>query len=486
MAAANQFDFNVSLLIYSVQFIPANYLLAGVSSLGVLAYNSGLIPILPKISNLAIMDILILIMRTCIALTLPLLIYSMEISAFSWTGASGLLGVAGLFLTKLDFNSGQLIALYLISISFLYSNFLHSEMLYLLTSLASYYLVGYNLVKDSTIAVCMAIFFIFLAVPLNSKILLILGCIVCFSKLTQLAYDIFKDSILFPVLLTALGIAFVCTGLLYQYYMGVITDAYLNFMPTPILYLLSKRVTDLGDIWAFEFIREMKLLEVSPITYLMSYPWSIILWPTCLMHFLKSPYSPSLIKVSLILLIVMSVMVFISWKIQIYREKALKARLTEYYASYAVGTNENGIIITIHGNKDPNLHGIKMIAVDLIGSKFWESISNIFSSGVVIIARSAFLPFILTPHLVNANDFIKGRTNFSTQIEIGTGKGGTMKAKHTTIDSTLKRLSATEVDVVVLYSYGMFYPYCELFTIKVDCSFLLNKLRLRVNKAEES
>lgn len=60
------------------------------------------------------------------------------------------------------------------------------------------------------------IFMMFLSIILRRKILMICGALGAFAYLSHLSYEIFKDSILFPFILSFIGLAVIFFGVLYQ------------------------------------------------------------------------------------------------------------------------------------------------------------------------------------------------------------------------------------------------------------------------------
>ena len=57
---------------------------------------------------------------------------------------------------------------------------------------------------------------VFLSVPLQRGVLAVFGLLGFFGYLGHLAFRVFRDSLLFPFVLTALGLSLIASGLLYR------------------------------------------------------------------------------------------------------------------------------------------------------------------------------------------------------------------------------------------------------------------------------
>lgn len=82
-----------------------------------------------------------------------------------------------------------------------------------------------------------------LSVYLGRTVFLVFGAIGVFSYLCYLAYDVFANSILFPFILSFIGLAIVAAGIFYQRHRDKIESALLSLIPAPLQkYLPRNRI----------------------------------------------------------------------------------------------------------------------------------------------------------------------------------------------------------------------------------------------------
>lgn len=88
---------------------------------------------------------------------------------------------------------------------------------------------------------CINLLMIALGAMLIRKVFVIFGAIGCCMYLAHLASDIFKDSWLFPMALTAIGLGIVYLGILWQKHEKTITDKSRSLLPVALRELLETR-----------------------------------------------------------------------------------------------------------------------------------------------------------------------------------------------------------------------------------------------------
>lgn len=72
---------------------------------------------------------------------------------------------------------------------------------------------------------------ILLSVLLKRKVLIVFGSLGVFGYLSYLAYSVFQNAVLFPFALTAIGIAVIYLGFLYQRHSGTVESFFEGFLP---------------------------------------------------------------------------------------------------------------------------------------------------------------------------------------------------------------------------------------------------------------
>jgi hypothetical protein len=88
---------------------------------------------------------------------------------------------------------------------------------------------------------CINLIMILVGIILSRKVFTVFGGIgICFY-LGHLAYDVFKDSYLFPIILTLIGLAIIYLGILWQKYEVNLTVTLRKILPKPLQELLQAR-----------------------------------------------------------------------------------------------------------------------------------------------------------------------------------------------------------------------------------------------------
>ena len=89
---------------------------------------------------------------------------------------------------------------------------------------------------------CINLVLILIGVVIVRKVFVIFGAIGVSIYLGHLANEVFKDSLLFPVALTAIGLGIVYLGIIWQKNEKEITQKVRSYLPLPLRELLAKRV----------------------------------------------------------------------------------------------------------------------------------------------------------------------------------------------------------------------------------------------------
>jgi hypothetical protein len=82
--------------------------------------------------------------------------------------------------------------------------------------------------------------FILISILLNRQVFIVIGSLGIFGYLSYLAYHIFEDSILFPFILSLLGIGIMYLGILYQRHRLAIENKILAYLPKKIKHYLPR------------------------------------------------------------------------------------------------------------------------------------------------------------------------------------------------------------------------------------------------------
>ena len=94
------------------------------------------------------------------------------------------------------------------------------------------------------------------------------------------------------------------------------------------------------------------------------------------------------------------------------------------------------------------------------------------------VKRGAFLPYKLTPHLIQLKGFDAGSEHFVATISLGTGDHNSQKLSRSTIISVIQRLQYIDQDIhfTLLYSNSWYMPYSKLGTYHTEFDDLCTKL----------
>lgn len=90
------------------------------------------------------------------------------------------------------------------------------------------------------IYLCINLLMMAVGVVLVRRVFVVFGAIGSCGYIGHLAYDVFADSLLFPIALTAIGFGIIYMGILWQRYEFTITKTLRSILPTPLRELLEK------------------------------------------------------------------------------------------------------------------------------------------------------------------------------------------------------------------------------------------------------
>ena len=134
----------------------------------------------------------------------------------------------------------------LLFFSIILSIVLQSNMLYLISCGCMLYWILSLMHCGSKLEVlgcAYAIALILLSIPLQSKFMITIGGIYVFSYLSYLAYEKFKNSILFPLLLVGLGITLIVVGAIYQSHQDYIYERTVEKLPSFLLQSINEGIS---------------------------------------------------------------------------------------------------------------------------------------------------------------------------------------------------------------------------------------------------
>jgi hypothetical protein len=91
------------------------------------------------------------------------------------------------------------------------------------------------------IYLCINLMMIVVGAMLSRRVFAVFGGIGAAGYLGHLAYDVFKDSMMFPFVLTVMGLVVICLGIVWQRHEEAISNRLRGLLPLPIRELIERR-----------------------------------------------------------------------------------------------------------------------------------------------------------------------------------------------------------------------------------------------------
>ena len=234
------------------------------------------------------------------SILISFLFVSLRQSHFAWVGGLGIPLIAVNFshvlrdvvledterhrITRADTEiiQNSIVSFSLLLFGVVFSTLLRSDLLYLICCVLMLVIVLSHLDKWKIMGVVMSILLVLLSIPLQSTFFIAIGGIYLFIYLTHLAYNYFKNSLLFPLVLITLGLVLIFCGVQYQKYEQLFHDSFYSILPRPLTAFLTQT---LASIWVedgtYNFFSTLRDTSFS-FTSLIFSPHSWILWPGAL------------------------------------------------------------------------------------------------------------------------------------------------------------------------------------------------------------
>ena len=191
-----------------------------------------------------------------------------------------------------------------------FATYIQSNLLYLICCVFMFISVICHLDKWKILGCMFAVLLVVLSVPLQSSFLITIGAIYIFGYLSYLAYNAFRDSLLFPLALIVLGLVMIYSGVMYQRYESIVHEAFYSLLPGPVNVLLTQTISTVwlegGTFDWYHFVRQNSFSFDS----LLTFPVSWIMWPGALTFALvngPAPYVSVVCGVAIVVLILTAV-----------------------------------------------------------------------------------------------------------------------------------------------------------------------------------
>ena len=234
--------------------------------------------------ELSLKSLLFLLYKMIVSILVSLLLTSLGQYWFVWTAGVGLPLVAMILI-------GRSIALFcaqfiILLFSICFSLCLSSNLFYLLSCVCMGLVILGALHRGNWLMISgcgFSIILILMSVPLQSKFMTVISVLYVFGYLSHLAYVVFRKSVLFPIVLVAMGLSIIYGGVVYQSKQNEIYQWSLSLLPSNIS---IHTPCSTGSLY-----EQLTMAEFS-IDHVLSYPHVYLLYTGLLVHGLSNGSLP--------------------------------------------------------------------------------------------------------------------------------------------------------------------------------------------------
>ena len=309
--------FERPLNLWLFDFPDASWLIGLASSLSVLLYHTRLIKYTLGSPTESLGVFLLHLYRVGVSVCVSVVFFFLRQPGYAWTGGIGLTLIATNLSSVWRMWSGRrgevreyvllkVLSLVILIVSVVLSLYVESSFLYVVSCTVLMVFILSQLDKWKIVGCVFSVTLVLLAVPLQSRFLMTIGVVYIFIYLTHLAYDKFKNSMMFSLTLIGIGLSIICLGYLYQSNEPEIQKQFEYFTPEVVKLLLTR---PLSKDWTYhsqyDWYYHLKKTDFSYESF-MSRPYRWILWPAPLMHALskgKAPYVSTMVACGIIFLL---------------------------------------------------------------------------------------------------------------------------------------------------------------------------------------
>ena len=305
VACSPSFDRPLSLWLFTLP--SAQLPISIICSFVVIVYHAGLLKytVSPQQSSTSAKGLLYHAYRLIASVLLSFAFFFVRQPGFAWIGGLGIPLVAANFSPVLreavrkrepfpraqqSYGILNVVPFLILVFGIAFSGYIQSNILYFICCIAMGIVVFSYLDKWKVGGCMLSVGLILLSVPLQSKCMITIGTIYIFAYLSYLAYDVFKNSLLFPLALIALGILIIYSGITYQRQESVIQEAFGNATPSFIKALLAGSFYSFwepGGVYDWYYYLEQTAFSLENF---LAMPANWLAWPAALVHALaKGP-----------------------------------------------------------------------------------------------------------------------------------------------------------------------------------------------------
>ena len=185
-----------------------------------------------------------------------------------------------------------------------FSSAFHSQLVYYICCMLCAILLMRLYAKRPHTGLVVVIVLIILSIPLQSKCLLTICVLYLFIYLTWLAYKVFKNSLMFPVALVAIGLMIIFLAIKYQQNEYYINDVFDGITPAVVQTFLS-------DYTHWEFIKKYKISSSQSSTPLYS-GIDYVFWSSAVMSSFVKLSGPVVVGLAMIVIVLLMLLYIIT------------------------------------------------------------------------------------------------------------------------------------------------------------------------------
>jgi len=196
-----------------------------------------------------------------------------------------------------------------------FSSMLHSQLIYYTCCIICNWLLHLLYSKRRHFGVLVVMILVLISIPLQSKSLLTICVLYFFFYLTWLAYRVFKHSLMFPVVLVAMGLGVIFLAVQYQQYETSIANLFNQLTPDIIHHFFN-------DYKHWEFVHKY---QISPIQSSASanVVYDYVFWSSAAVSGFIHLSSPVLIGLTLVVIILLMMLYIMTTVLEAFDKQSV-------------------------------------------------------------------------------------------------------------------------------------------------------------------
>eukprot|EP01122_Echinamoeba_exundans_P000347 TRINITY_DN1030_c0_g2_i1.p1 TRINITY_DN1030_c0_g2~~TRINITY_DN1030_c0_g2_i1.p1 ORF type:complete len:500 (-),score=71.54 TRINITY_DN1030_c0_g2_i1:153-1652(-) len=320
-----------------------------------------------------------------------------------------------------------------------------------------------------TIVAPLALLAIVIGVIIDSKLLVVVGSVFLLRFVSHLAFKIFKNSLLFPFALVAIGLSVIYVGIQYQTHHAAIRDHLFRLIN------LDKVLDSIVEFFStFSQTGNKAFVVVGWVAGTVNALAIDITWvPFLIFGLYLAPVFAELVRT------------FFAGGEAPITDTTPKLTLIDFSISFPKDTDGHGLVLTFVASK-PVDFTVDSATLTVEGDAVWGVVNDLYGAAQVQTLISGLYPLKLFPNRMSKAAVELGSDTAQGIIQIGTGMKGEPKVSHATIRSLLRKLVNSGDPVITLKivykrKSKVGPPQGVLFTVSMKSSKVLNSIKEDIN-----